>query len=39
VDYKEVLDEADFAVFSRLRELRKVLSDPTIKKYRVSGAI
>lgn len=27
VDYKEVLSEADFAVFSKLRDLRKVLSD------------
>ena len=27
VDYKEVLSEADFAVFSKLRDLRKVLSE------------
>jgi superfamily II DNA helicase RecQ len=27
VDYKEVLDEAQFAVFARLRDLRKALSD------------
>jgi hypothetical protein len=27
IDYKEVLNEADFAVFSRLRDLRKVISD------------
>jgi hypothetical protein len=39
VDYKEVLDEADFAVFSCLRELRKVHFGPMIEKYRVPGAI
>jgi superfamily II DNA helicase RecQ len=27
VDYKEVLNEADFAVFSRLRDLRKVIAE------------
>lgn len=27
IDYKEVLSEADFAVFSRLRDLRKGLSE------------
>jgi superfamily II DNA helicase RecQ len=27
VDYKEVLNEADFAVFSALRELRKILAE------------
>lgn len=27
IDYKEVLNEADFAVFARLRDLRKVISD------------
>ena len=27
VDYKEVLNEADFAVFARLRDLRKGISD------------
>jgi superfamily II DNA helicase RecQ len=27
IDYKEVLDEAQFAVFARLRDLRKALSD------------
>jgi hypothetical protein len=27
VDYKEVMNEADFAVFSRLRDLRKVIAE------------
>ena len=27
VDYKEVLDEAQFAVFAKLRDLRKTISD------------
>ena len=27
VDYKEVLNEADFAVFARLRDLRKAISE------------
>ena len=27
IDYKEVLSEADFAVFARLRDLRKAVSD------------
>lgn len=27
IDYKEVLNEADFAVFARLRDLRKAVSD------------
>jgi superfamily II DNA helicase RecQ len=27
IDYKEVLDEAQFAVFARLRDLRKALSE------------
>ena len=27
IDYKEVLNEVDFAVFARLRDLRKVISD------------
>jgi superfamily II DNA helicase RecQ len=27
IDYKEVLDEAQFEVFSRMRELRKVLAE------------
>jgi superfamily II DNA helicase RecQ len=27
VDYKEVLDETDFAVFAKLRDLRKALSE------------
>ena len=27
IDYKELLNEADFAVFARLRDLRKVISD------------
>jgi superfamily II DNA helicase RecQ len=27
VDYKEVLSEADFAVFSKLREMRKAISE------------
>lgn len=27
IDYKEVLNEADFAVFARLRDLRKAISD------------
>jgi len=27
VDYKEVLNEVDFAVFARLRELRKTLAE------------
>ena len=27
IDYKELLNEADFTVFARLRDLRKVISD------------
>ena len=27
IDYKEVLNEVDFAVFARLRDLRKAISD------------
>jgi superfamily II DNA helicase RecQ len=27
IDYREVLDEADFAVYARLRSLRKEMSD------------
>ena len=27
IDYKELLNEADFGVFARLRDLRKVISD------------
>lgn len=27
IDYKELLNEADFAIFARLRDLRKVISD------------
>ncbi|OAI14086.1 MULTISPECIES: HRDC domain-containing protein [Methylomonas] len=27
IDYREVLDEADFAIYARLRDLRKTLAD------------
>lgn len=30
IDYKEVLNEADFAVFARLRDLRKVISEKEV---------